>query len=82
MKRGDKTTIGELGITARFYKEGDKDKRVFEITGKSLGAANGKGFYYAECVVDGGNPKYPDKLKSTLPVIFLRYESTLHKANP
>jgi hypothetical protein len=75
MIRGDKTTIGDLGAGDRFYKEGDKAKQVFEITGVFEAAGAGKGFYNAFCLENGANPKYPKKLKSTLPVIFLRHST-------
>ncbi|QEM13454.1 hypothetical protein [Mucilaginibacter rubeus] len=74
MNRGSKTTIENLKAGDRFYKESDKKKQVWEITGEFEPAGQGKGFYYAYCLKDGGNPKYPDKLKSTLPVIFLRHK--------
>jgi len=59
----------------RCYKEGDKSKKVFELTGVFEAAGTGKGFFYAFCIEDGGNPKYPVKLKSSQPVIFLRHQT-------
>lgn len=66
MQRGDKTTLSALEPGDRFYKAGDKAKKVYQVgvftTGNKI-----------ECVPDGKNPRYPDNLPATTEVIFLRH---------
>lgn len=62
------TDVHALKDGDRFYKVGDKDKRVFQVALASMRADG-----YAMCVQDGANPKYPVSVKSNIEVIFLRH---------
>jgi hypothetical protein len=70
MQRGDKTTLAALKQGDRFYKFGDKSKKVYQVVNDY---SNVTGEFKMTCLPDGYHPRYPDKLNSTTEVIFLRH---------
>jgi len=69
MERNTKTTLGALQLGDRFYKAGDKNKRVWEVNEKFINAtiAHNPNFL----------PQYrfqsATRIVNTTPVIFLRH---------
>lgn len=72
MERNTRTTIGELVLGDRFYRQSDKAKVVWT---KVAGEVKKTGYqtYVHFGVRDGGNPKYPEALKKDTAVVFLRH---------
>lgn len=64
MERNKVTTLGKLQIGDRFYKAGDKKKKVWTIKspGKNLN----------EYMVQEDGDPYPRALKGNAPVVYLR----------
>ena len=73
MERGTKTTAGDLKPGDRFHKAADKAKKVHEVITMAPAGRSNK-FFNLQCVPDGGNPRYPVTVKSTVEVVFLRHK--------